>query len=53
MGFMRPDHGRVVVLGQDPYDNPAVRARVGYVPEELALYEALTPKEFFLSLIHI
>jgi len=47
MGFMRPDHGRVVVLGQDPYDNPAVRARVGYVPEELALYEALTPKEFF------
>ena len=47
MGFMRPDHGRVVVLGQDPYDNPAVRTRVGYVPEELALYEALTPKEFF------
>ena len=47
MGFMRPDHGRVLVLGQDPHENPSVRARVGYVPEELALYESLTPKEFF------
>ena len=47
MGFVKPDSGEVSVLGMDPYDNPDVRARVGYVPEEPALYESLTPKELF------
>lgn len=47
MGFIRPDSGYVEVLGMDPYDNPDVRARIGYVPEELALYNSLTPKELF------
>ena len=47
MGFIRPDSGRVEVFGLDPYEGPAVRSRIGYVPEELALYESLTPKELF------
>ncbi len=53
MGFMKPDAGHVSVLGADPYEDPSVRARVGYVPEELALYESLTPKEFFDLLARI
>ncbi len=50
MGFMRPDEGSVRVLGRDPYEEPAVRARVGYVPEEVLLYDSLTVREFLYFL---
>ncbi len=47
MGFVPPDSGYVSVLGVNPYEYPDIRAKIGYVPEEVRLYESLTPKELF------
>ncbi len=33
MGLLRPSQGSVSVLGEDPWDNPALLARIGYLPE--------------------
>ena len=50
MGFMRPDGGEVRVLGKDPFSHPGVRAHMGYVPEEVLLYDSLTVREFLYFL---
>jgi ABC-2 type transport system ATP-binding protein len=42
----RPTAGEVRVLGLDPVrDAPGIRARIGVVPQEIALYDALTGRE--------
>ncbi|MCB9909665.1 MAG: ABC transporter ATP-binding protein [Planctomycetes bacterium] len=50
----RPDAGTVRVLGCDPAtDSPKILARMGVVPQELALYDSLTAREnldFFAGL---
>ncbi|MEK7767703.1 MAG: ABC transporter ATP-binding protein [bacterium] len=33
VGLLRPDRGTVRVLGGDPAADPAIRARIGYLPE--------------------
>lgn len=48
LGVVRPTSGRVHVLGGDPED-PAVRARIGYLPERLFLTNAFTPRQFLAS----
>jgi ABC-2 type transport system ATP-binding protein len=46
MGMMKPDRGRMSVLGMDvPRDMPRILARVGYVPERPHVYPALTVAE--------
>jgi len=48
MGLELRDSGRVSVDGIDPGGDPVeVRKLVGYVPETVALYDSLTPKEYF------
>lgn len=43
MGLVRPDHGRVRVLGHDPIQNPvAAKLHVGFVSEDLRLYPSAT-----------
>lgn len=44
LGLLSPDAGRVSVLGDDPRGRAGARARraVGYLPENVALYPALT-----------
>lgn len=37
MGFMRPTHGSGQLLGE-PFGHPATRRRVGFLPENVALY---------------
>lgn len=45
-GLLRPDSGRVLVLGQRPLDfGPDTRARIGYMPQEALLYPDLTLTE--------
>ncbi len=44
-GLLVPDAGTVTVEGRDVADDLAVRARVGYVPQEVALYPDLTAAE--------
>ncbi|EQA44410.1 ABC transporter, ATP-binding protein [Leptospira broomii serovar Hurstbridge str. 5399] len=44
LGFSRPTSGECKVLGESP--SPAVRARVGYLPERMAVSPYLTGREF-------
>jgi ABC-2 type transport system ATP-binding protein len=44
--LLAPTSGSVRVLGRDPIaDAPAIRARIGVVPQEIALYDGLTGAE--------
>jgi ABC-2 type transport system ATP-binding protein len=44
--LLAPTSGSVRVLGRDPaVDAPAIRARIGVVPQEIALYDGLTGAE--------
>ena len=52
LGVVRPTAGRVSLLGGDP-DDPAVRRRVGYLPERLALPPAWTPVEILESVARL
>jgi Cu-processing system ATP-binding protein len=47
LGLLRPSSGRVLVLDQDPTTPAGARARqaLGYLPENVALYPALTGSE--------
>jgi ABC-2 type transport system ATP-binding protein len=47
VGITAPDAGRVLIAGDDIARRaPATKRRVGYLPEELFLYERLTGHEF-------
>jgi len=46
LGLTEPTAGTVRVLGFDPVRQPlSVKARVGYLPEQLGFYEGLTARE--------
>jgi ABC-2 type transport system ATP-binding protein len=45
LGLLRPDRGRVKLFGRPPED-PAARARLGFLPENPYFYDYLTPVEF-------
>ena len=48
-GLLRPTGGSVYVLGHDvttPRGKQAVKATLGYLPQELGLYPSLTAREF-------
>jgi ABC-2 type transport system ATP-binding protein len=44
-GLMRPSEGSVSVFGTDPLKDPAVYRRVGFVPEEDAVYAHLSTRQ--------
>jgi ABC-2 type transport system ATP-binding protein len=49
LDLIRPDEGTIRVLGRDPQADPvAVRARTGYLPGELQLYDNLTAEQQLL-----
>ncbi len=54
IGLVKPDSGRVLVDGIDPISDP-VKARmiVGYSPEEIVIYESLTPAEYISFLGYV
>lgn len=48
VGLLRPDTGYVSICGYDPIKDAEITRRIiGYVPEEVALYESLSVREFF------
>jgi len=54
LGFVRPDAGSVTVAGISVADDPlAARARLAYVPENVALYEHLSASENLSYLLHL
>ncbi len=52
LGIARPSGGEVKVLGGDP-EEPGVRARIGYLPERLALPASYTPPMFLGSVARL
>ncbi len=46
-GYLRPSAGTVLVDGLDALEQPlALRARIGYVPEDVPLYDQMRVSEF-------
>ncbi|MFN8016530.1 MAG: ABC transporter ATP-binding protein [Acidimicrobiales bacterium] len=45
-GLTPPDRGQVRILGADPRTDLGVRARIGLVPQQEAMFEALTAHAF-------
>src|SRR5664280_3264731 len=46
LDLIRPTAGRIEIFGQDlRRSSVAIRARIGYLPGDLRLYERLTPRE--------
>ncbi len=52
-GLSRPDTGRVTVFGEDPYDNVAIKRRMGYVSEHDDLYSWATVRSSVRQLTRI
>jgi len=52
-GELRPGIGRVRVLGMNPYANPDLYQRIGICPEQDAIFEDLTGKEFVAFLLRL
>ena len=46
LGLVAPTSGRAIVLGQVAAENPAIRARIGYMPEHDCLPSQVTAAEF-------
>ena len=49
-GLLRPSRGEVRVFGKSPFENRAVRSRLGYCPEHEGVYGELTAFEFVAHL---
>lgn len=54
LGLVKPDTGSVRIDSIDPVRDPiAARRIVGYAPEEVLIYESLTPAEWFSFLGYV
>lgn len=57
MGFIHPNSGKVTIFGKDPYkDRREINRRIGFLPEEIGLYENLSVYEnldFYARLFRI
>ncbi len=52
-GLLRPSRGTLTVLGGQPFEEPAVRRKIGYSPEHESTYDHLTALELVTSLAHL
>lgn len=47
VGVLQPRSGKIEIFGMPLSDEVAVKSQIGYVPEEVVLFDSLTPREFF------
>ena len=52
-GQLRPSQGDMRVLGQPPWNNPALNRHIGLCPEQDAFYEGMTGWEFVYNLARL
>ena len=52
-GIARPSRGTLSVFGGAPFDDPSVRARIGYAPEHDKLWDELTALELVTALAEL
>ena len=53
VGLMRPSAGEARVLGEPPWNNPALSARVGYCPEHDGFWEWMSGRAFVEALARL
>ena len=53
LGLLQPTAGAATVLGEKPYENVAVRTRLGYMPEHDCLPDFMTASEFLSHMAQI
>ncbi|MEO7733386.1 MAG: ABC transporter ATP-binding protein [Kofleriaceae bacterium] len=52
-GLLRPSRGSLTVYGQDPFDDVAVRRRIGYAPEHENTWDELTALELVTAMARL
>jgi len=57
-GLLAPSEGKIVVLGKnmlDPRESREAKSRMGVIPEDLALFDYLTAREYltFIGRMHL
>ena len=50
VGLHFPSSGTVSLLGQDPFDTPSVRGRIGYCPDGERAWDWMSGREFVVNL---
>ena len=45
VGVYRPDSGEIIVDGVQVYENPALKVRIGYIPDDIFYFPAATLEE--------
>ncbi len=53
IGQLRSDKGDVRLLGEDPWNNVAVKRRIGYCPEQNQVYGWMTATQFVETLLRL
>ena len=52
-GLLQPSRGTLRVFGQSPFDDVAVRARIGYAPEHEKTWDELTALELVTAMAEL
>jgi ABC-2 type transport system ATP-binding protein len=52
-GQLKPSKGRIEVLGEPIWRNPALYARIGFCPEQDAFYERMTGLDWVTALVRL
>ncbi len=52
-GQLKPSQGRITVLGEPIWGNPALYQRIGFCPEQDAFYERMTGLEWVTALVRL
>ncbi|HET9989995.1 MAG TPA: ABC transporter ATP-binding protein [Kofleriaceae bacterium] len=52
-GLVRPSRGTLAVFGANPFEDVAVRRKIGYAPEHEKTYDELTAKELVTALAEL
>ncbi len=53
LGLLQPTAGAATVMGEKPYENVAVRMRLGYMPEHDCLPDFMTASEFLSHMAQV
>lgn len=53
VGEIRPSRGRVTVLGERPFANEALYRRIGFCPQQDALYDHMRGRDFVAALLRL
>lgn len=49
-GMIRQSKGTIEVLGEEPWNNPSLNAKIGYCPEHEMLYPWMSAKDFLTTM---